>query len=186
VTAIRDEAADTDGRETSRARGPLARLDARLLAPGSAHRLACVRTVLAIALAVRIGIGAWTDLAGRPDAVFAPVLIVSWLPGVPPARVLVAVQVVGMVAALLAATRTRPRATFAIAWMALLFLGALHGSAGKIMHNEVLLLLACALCSWPRPARASATGGPPSRTGGSHARRWRSSGASTSSPGCRR
>lgn len=144
MTAIRDEAADTDGRETSRARGPLARLDARLLAPGSAHRLACVRTVLAIALAVRIGIGAWTDLAGRPDAVFAPVLIVSWLPGVPPAGVLVAVQVVGMVAALLAATGTRPRATFAIAWMALLFLGALHGSAGKIMHNEVLLLLACA------------------------------------------
>ncbi|MEJ7727452.1 MAG: hypothetical protein WKH47_10600 [Actinomycetes bacterium] len=144
MTAIRHEAADTEARKTSRARGLLARLDARLLAPGSAHRLACVRTALAIALAVRIGIGAWTDLAGRPDAVFAPVLIVSWLPGVPPAGVLVAVQLVGVVAALLAATGTGPRATFAIAWMALLFLGALHGSAGKIMHNEVLLLLACA------------------------------------------
>ena len=144
MTAIRDEAPEAETSGTGRGRRPLARLDTRLLAPGSAHRLACVRTVLAIALAVRIGIGAWTELAGRPDAVFAPVLLVSWLPGVPPAGVLVVVQVVGVVAALLAATGTRPRATFVIAWVALLFLGALHGSAGKIMHNEVLLLLACA------------------------------------------
>lgn len=133
----------TTARGTGRTRGPIAALDARLLAPGSAHRLACVRAVLALALALRIGIGAWTDLASRPDAVFQPVLIVSWLDGVPPAGVLVAVQVAGVGAALLAAIGRRPRLMFALGWLALLFLGALHTSAGKIMHNEVLLLLAC-------------------------------------------
>lgn len=126
------------------ARRSLAALDQRLIAPGTAHRLACVRTLLALALGLRIGIGAWTDLAGRPDEVFASVPIVAWLSGWPPAAVLLVVQLVGVVAALLAALGQRPRATFAIAWTALLFLGALHGSAGKVMHNEVLLLLACA------------------------------------------
>jgi hypothetical protein len=126
------------------ARRVFASLDARLVAPGSAHRLACLRTALAVALAIRIGIGAWTELADRSDAVFEPVLIVSWLGGVPPAGVLVVIQVLGLVAALLAALGRRPRLAFAVAWGALLFLAALHSSAGKIMHNEVLLLLACA------------------------------------------
>ena len=126
-----------------RPRGLLAAIDARLLAPGTAHRLACVRTVLVLALAVRIAIGDWAGLASRPDAVFEPVLIVSWLGGVPPLGVLVAVQAVGVLAAALAALGQRPRLTFALAWLALLFLGALHTSAGKIMHNEVILLLAC-------------------------------------------
>jgi hypothetical protein len=124
------------------ARGVFASIDARLLAPGSAHRLACVRTVLALTFALRIGMGAWTDLAGRPDAVFEPVLIVSWLGGVPTGGVLVTVQIFGVAAAGLAVIGYRPRLTFTIGWLALLFLGALHSSAGKIMHNEVLLLLA--------------------------------------------
>lgn len=143
MTTTPDTGVEASSGRVGRVRSLAAGLDARLLAPGSAHRLACVRTVLAIALAVRIGIGAWSELAGRPDAVFAPVRLVAWLPGVPQAEVLVAVQVLGVVAAVLAALGTRPRLMFAIAWVALLFLGALHGSAGKIMHNEVLLLLAC-------------------------------------------
>jgi hypothetical protein len=133
----------TSAQTTGPARGAFATIDARLLAPGSAHRLACVRTVLALTLALRIGMGAWTDLASRPDAVFEPVLIVSWLGGIPAAGVLLTVQLLGLAAAVLAAIGRRPRVMFAIGWAALLFLGALHSSAGKIMHNEVLLLLAC-------------------------------------------
>jgi hypothetical protein len=130
-------------RETGIVRAGLSAIDRRLLGPGSAHRLACVRTVLALALAARIGIGAWSDLAARPDAVFQPVLIVSWLDGVPPAGLLITIQAVGVSTALLAAVGYRPRIMFALGWAALLFLGALHTSAGKIMHNEVLLLLTC-------------------------------------------
>lgn len=118
-------------------------LDRRLLAPGTAHRLACVRLVLALTLGIRLAIGEWDVLAQRTDEAFRPVPAVSWLDTVPSASALLVVQLLGLVGAVLAVVGRWPRAGFALAWLALLFLGALHSSAGKIMHNEVLLLLAC-------------------------------------------
>lgn len=129
-------------------------VDARLLAPGSAHRLACVRTVLALTLALRLGIGDWAPLGGRPGVLFRPVGVTHLLGGVPPGGVVVVIQVVGVLAALLAAAAQLPTrrfglavarwpwATLPVAWLALLLLAGIHTSAGKIMHNDVLLLLA--------------------------------------------
>jgi hypothetical protein len=59
----------------------------------------------------------------------------------PSLGVIVAVQVAGVAAALLAAVGWRERWTFAAAWASLLVLGGLRASRGKVMHNDVLLLL---------------------------------------------
>jgi hypothetical protein len=56
--------------------------------------------------------------------------------------VIVAVQLIGAAAAVLAALGKRPRTTLPIAWLALLALAGLRSSLGKILHNDVLLLLA--------------------------------------------
>jgi len=122
--------------------GLLRTLDAYLVAPGSPHRFACARTVLAATIGLRLALRRWEVLADKPPELFRPVLLVSWLTQVPAAGVLVAAQVVGTTCAVLAAIGRRPRLTFAVAWMMLLFLAGLRTSAGKILHNDVLLLLA--------------------------------------------
>ena len=57
----------------------------------------------------------------------------------PPAGVIVALQVVGVAAAVAAALRWRTRATFAVAWVVYLVLAGLRGSRGKVLHNDLLL-----------------------------------------------
>jgi len=123
-------------------RRPITWFDQHLLAPGSAHRLACVRVALALVMILRLAGHHWWDMAGRPPALYQPVPITSWLSTVPSAGVLIALQVVGVLGALLVVAGRAPLAGLRVAWLALLALGALHSSAGKIMHNEVLLLLA--------------------------------------------
>ena len=54
---------------------------------------------------------------------------------------LLLVEVIGLTAVVLCVLGRWTRPTFFIAWASLLLLGALYSSAGKIMHNEVLLLL---------------------------------------------
>lgn len=120
----------------------LGRIDAALLAPGSAHRLACVRTVLAATIALRLGIGTWAGIGGRPPTSFHPVGVGHLLVAVPSAAVLIGLQVAGVVAALLAAFARWVRVTLPLAWLVLLVLGAYETSGGKVLHNEVLLLLA--------------------------------------------
>ena len=119
------------------------RIDRWLFAAGSAHSLACARVVLASALALRVALGPYRGLTDRPDALFDPPPVLEWLGSVPSAWVIVAVQVVGFAAAVAAVLGWRPRTTFALAWVALLFLGGLRDSFGKILHNDVLLLLVC-------------------------------------------
>jgi hypothetical protein len=50
-------------------------------------------------------------------------------------------QVVGGLAALAFIFRRWPRVTFALAWVCYLVLAGLRGSRGKILHNDVVLLL---------------------------------------------
>jgi hypothetical protein len=52
----------------------------------------------------------------------------------------VAIQVVGVLAALAAVLRRRPRLAFAVAWLCYLVLAGLRGSRGKVLHNDLLLL----------------------------------------------
>jgi hypothetical protein len=127
-------------------RSPLASVrratDAFLFGAEPAGRLRAVRMGLALLIAVRLAFGPFDELADQPDALFQPVWFLSPLEGMPPLAVIVTVQLVGILAALLAVIGWRERGTFLAAWMSLLLLGGLRGSRGKIQHNELLVLLA--------------------------------------------
>lgn len=129
-------------RSTSSLPATITRWDARLFAVGTAHRLACVRTALAVVIGFRLAPHQWWTLGDRPEALFDPVPIVSLFPSVPSAGWLIAIEAVGLAAVVAVVVQWRPVMMLRIAWLALLLLGAFHGSAGKVMHNEVLLLLA--------------------------------------------
>lgn len=118
------------------------RIDAALLAPGTAHHLAAVRTGLAVVIALRLATGPYAQLAGQPAALFRPPDVLAWLPSMPPLPVLVGLQVAGTVAAIAAVAGRRATSGFAVAWVCLLVLAGLRGSLGKILHNDVLVLLA--------------------------------------------
>lgn len=108
-----------------------------------AGRVRAVRAGLAALLAVRIALSPYAGLAEQPPALFRPVWFLRLLEGMPPLEVIVAVQIVGTTAAVLAVIGWRERGTFLVAWTSLLFLGGLRASRGKIQHNDVLLLLVC-------------------------------------------
>jgi hypothetical protein len=147
----------------------LIELDRRLFAPGSAHALGCVRVGLAVILAIRAATGPYTALAGQPDALFLPPWWMAWLEGIPSAPVIVAVQLAAVTAAALCVSGRAPRAGFAGAWLGLLLLAGWRGSLGKVLHNDVLLLL-CAVpvlfapaAAWPGAALRSIASGWPRR-----------------------
>lgn len=126
----------------ARLRNIVSSFDARLLRPGTGHRLACLRSALAAVIAFRLLVSPWWEMAGRPAPLFRPVTFLAWLDTVPPAAVLVSLELIGVAAAGLAVVGIRQRTSLTVAWCGLLILGGLHSSAGKVMHNEVLLLLA--------------------------------------------
>jgi hypothetical protein len=117
------------------------RLDGWLFVEGPAGRLRAMRLLLAALIAVRVGLGPYRGLAGQPAALFRPVWFLTWLPHMPSLGVIVAVQVAGVTAALLAVLGWRERGTFLVAWASLLMLAGLRASRGKVMHNDVPLLL---------------------------------------------
>lgn len=132
-------------------------------APGSCRRFDWVVRGLALLIALRVALGPYRALAGQPAALFRPVWFLEVLPGMPSAAAFVVLQVVGTVAALaVVATRGRRRwASLVVAWLAYLVLAGLRSSLGKILHNDVVLLLATvpflvpvgddddADCGWP-------------------------------------
>jgi hypothetical protein len=116
--------------------------DAWLFAPGSARRLAAVRIGLCAVLAARLGRGIFGDLAGQPRALYRPVSFMHLLGGMPGRGVVVALQVAGIAAAILAMVGLRARLALPVAWGCALVLNGMVTSAGKVVHNDVLLLLA--------------------------------------------
>lgn len=139
----------------------------RLFESGSCTRFAVVARGLALVMALRIALGPYRALADQPDALFRPVGFLRLLDGMPPVGVFVVLQVVGFAAALHAVFRRRGRwQAFVVGWVCYLVLAGLRSSLGKILHNDVLLLLACvpflaardaddeADCGWPVRAAA--------------------------------
>lgn len=119
-------------------------LDDALWGPETGARLVVVHVGLSLLIGLRIVLGSYRQLAITPRALVDPVPILGWLDTMPPARVFVALQVVGGLAALAAALRRRPRLAFAVAWVCYLVLAGLRGSRGKVLHNDLLLLWASA------------------------------------------
>ena len=133
---------------------PLPRVDGALVAPGPARRLIEVRTLLAAAIGFRLVQRQWWHLADRPAELFQPVAVIGWLSTPPSAAVVMVLQVVGLLGALITIARRAPRAGFAVAWLSYLFLAAVWGSSGKVMHNDVLLVtVAFPLLFAPAPTR---------------------------------
>jgi len=138
VTATAPAAAAAEGTGTRLRRV----VDDALFGPETAARLRFVHVGLSLLIGARIALGSYRQLAITPRPLFQPVPFLSWLDGMPSARVFVAIQVVGTVAALAAALRRRPRLAFAVAWVCYLVLAGLRGSRGKVLHNDLLLLWA--------------------------------------------
>ncbi|HYH48178.1 MAG TPA: hypothetical protein VEG38_01390 [Acidimicrobiia bacterium] len=121
----------------------LARFRAWLFSPGSELQLTAVITGLAALIGLQLAFFPWAELAELPPALLRPVPVLFFLDGMPPAAVIVAVQVAGVAAAALAAIGWRRRHTLALAWLAYFVLAALRASRGKIQHNDLLLLIGC-------------------------------------------
>ena len=130
-----------------------------------ASELGTLRLGLAVILGLRLASWPFAELASTPDGLFRPPPWMAWLSGVggmPPAGVLVALQVVGVGAALLAIAeswrsgRRSAVLAFRVAWLAFLVLAGCKTSTGKVLHNDVLLLLVSlpvVLCGTPASVR---------------------------------
>lgn len=105
-------------------------------------------------LAFRLTINDYGAVAGQPEELFDPVSVFKLLPSMPSPTLTVIVQVIGIAAALLAAAGVRPRSTFACAFAAALFLNLMMNATGKIIHNDLVLML-CLLPLLATPRTAS-------------------------------
>ena len=146
-------------------------LDRRLVRPGTAHRLALVRTGLGAAILFRLATGKWWTAGHRSPELFGPTFAVSWLDTIPSAHTLLVVQLVGCVAAVVAVAGRRHGIALPVAWATYVLLTGIWSSAGKILHNDLLLILASipllfaasdarlhdrsASCRWGWPPRAA-------------------------------
>lgn len=143
-TATAPGRAQGDGAVRGAGSGRLARvraaLDDALWGPEIAARLMVVYVGLSALIGVRIAAGSYRQLADTPPALVDPVPFLWFLDRMPSAQVFVAIQVVGVAAAVAAVLRRRPRLAFAVAWLSYLVLAGLRGSRGKVLHNDLLLL----------------------------------------------
>jgi len=130
------------------------RLEAWLFAPGDPRRLAVVRIGLCGLLAVRLATGPYAELASQPAALFRPISFLRLLERMPPRGLVVAVQALALAGAVLAAAGLWTRVALPLAWAAALPLVAMTSSLGKVVHNDVLLLL-CLVPLLPAPAGAA-------------------------------
>lgn len=116
-------------------------------------RYRAVRRGLAALIGLRLAVGSYAGLADQPDAQLEPPGFLAWMTSVPPAAFLVVVQVLGVVAALAAASgwgvrrpapsvaRMVAAVAYPVAWLTYLYLAGVKTSGGKILHNDVLILL---------------------------------------------
>jgi hypothetical protein len=144
------------------------RAEAWLFAPGDPRRLAALRIGLGAVLAARLATGPYQELARQPAALFRPISFLRLLDAMPPPPVVAVLQVVAVAAAVLATLGVAARATLPVAFLAGLPLVAMTSSIGKVVHNDVLLLLVLVPLlpaptgdAWSRAAlRRRGSGGP--------------------------
>ena len=134
-------------------RRPLAPVEGWLFAPGDPRRLAAVRIGLCGLLAARLASGPYPELATQPPALFRPISFLRLLDRMPSPEAVAVLQALALGAAVLATVGLLTRFTLPVAWLAALPLVAMTSSLGKVVHNDVLLLL----CLLPLlPSRAGA------------------------------
>ena len=117
------------------------RLEGWLFAPGDPRRLAAVRIGLCALLVVRLARGTYPELATQPPALFRPISFLRLLERMPSPETVAVLQALAMAAGVLAMVGLLTRVTLPLAWLAALPLVAMTSSLGKVVHNDVLLLL---------------------------------------------
>jgi len=150
------------------------RAEGWLFAVGDPRRLAALRIGLCGLLAARLASGPYPELATQPAALFRPISFLRLLDRMPSPEAVAALQALALAAAVLATVGLLTRVTLPVAWLAALPLVAMTSSLGKVVHNDVLLLLCLvpllaspAGAAWsldarqrPVPGRGSAFGWP--------------------------
>ena len=126
------------------------RIERWIFSAGTPERLAAIRIGLCSALALRLTRTVYLSIAGQPHSLYRPLSFMHLLHSMPPWGVVLPIQVVGGVAAVLAALGWRARHTLPLAWACGLLLGGMTTSLGKVVHNDVLLLL-CMVPLLPAP-----------------------------------
>jgi hypothetical protein len=133
---------------------PIAAVERFVFAPEDARRLAALRIGLYGLLAARLAINDYGRVADQPQALFDPISLFELLERMPSAELTSLVQAIGIAAALFAAGGIWPRVSFPAAFAAALFLGLMLNAAGKVIHNDVVLML-CLLPLLATPRTAS-------------------------------
>jgi hypothetical protein len=114
----------------------------RFLFPAAtARELAALRIGLCAILAGRLAFGPYAEVAGQPGELFRPISLMELVPAMPPKPLVIALQVLGVLAAVLAAFGLRTRFALPLAWACGVFLNGMLTSTGKVVHNDVVLLL---------------------------------------------
>ena len=154
------------------------RFDRWLFAAEDPRRLAAVRIILCLVVAARIARPLFVDLAGQPAPLFRPRSFMHLLDAMPARGVTFAIQLATIVLLVAASAGLRSRVTVPLAWAGATFLFGMETSLGKVVHHDVLPLLAMiplllaptgdawAIDARGREARPSARVGWPVRTAG--------------------
>lgn len=111
--------------------------------PGDARQLAALRIGLCSALALRLATRTevYLSLADQERELFRPRSYMTLLQQMPSRATIAICLVGGIVAAALAAAGMLSRTMLAIALVAALLLNGMQTSQGKVLHNDVLLVL---------------------------------------------
>src|SRR5205807_4175251 len=115
-----------------------------IFAPGSARRLAGVRIGLCLVLTGRLSRPVYLQVAGQPRILFRPISFMRLFHSMPPADVVVLVQIAAVAACVLGTVGLWTRVALPVAFLGALFLNGMWTSIGQPMHNETLLLLSFA------------------------------------------
>lgn len=106
--------------------------------------LARARTAVAVLLGLRLVLSPFADAVGQPDALWWPRGTgLLFFAGPPPVGAVLALQGIGALGAA-AYLRRRRLGPLVLAWVCLLVLAGLRTGLGKVMHNDVLVVLATA------------------------------------------
>lgn len=118
------------------------RIESWIFAPGDARRVAVLRIVLCSTLAIRLTRSIYEALSHQPAALYRPLSFMKFLHQMPSENVVHMLQSIGIAAAVSAAVGFRTRISLVMAMACALVLNGMTTSIGKVVHNDVMLMLA--------------------------------------------
>ena len=124
--------------------------------PGDPRQLAALRIGLCAVLVLRLAsrAGTYLSLADQQPELYRPLSFMTLLERMPSRPVVAACLAVAIVAATLAAAGIAARSALALALVAALLLNGMYTAQGKVMHNDVLLMLCLLAIVFARHADA--------------------------------